>query len=80
MNNDFPHVFPYHYEKSALVTAMPARVFAYADDQKRLSSHMNQSSWKMGGGRMLIELVPRRLELVNAKSRKLHCDRLSPAA
>ena len=32
------------------------RVFAYVDEHTRLASHMSQSSWKMGGGRMAIEL------------------------
>lgn len=43
-----------HYERSAPVMAPPADVFAFVDDQSRLSSHMSQSSWMMGGGRMEI--------------------------
>ena len=43
---------PHHNESSAVVPASPERVFAHIDDHERLSSHMNQSSWRMGGGRM----------------------------
>ena len=43
---------PHHHESSAVVSASPARVFALIDDHERLSSHMSQSSWRMGGGRM----------------------------
>jgi len=45
-----------HDERSALVQCPVDRVFAYVDDSTRLASHMRQSSWKMGGGRMAIEL------------------------
>ena len=44
-----------HYEQSASVNARPEVVFAYADDQRNFSSHMNQSSWMMGGGKMITE-------------------------
>jgi polyketide cyclase/dehydrase/lipid transport protein len=45
-----------HYEQSALISASPDSVFAYVDDQTRLSSRMNRPSWRMGGGRMEIQL------------------------
>ena len=48
--------FSDHFEASALVAAPADRVFAYADDPARLSSHMSKSSWMMGGGRMETEL------------------------
>lgn len=41
-----------HYEDSILITANPEAVFKYADDHSNLSSHMNKSSWMMGGGKM----------------------------
>lgn len=41
-----------HYEDSVLVPADAEKVFAFIDDHTRLSSHMNTSSWMMGGGRM----------------------------
>ncbi len=44
-----------HYEESALINARAKDVFAYVDDHSRLSSHMSQSSWMMGGGRMKTE-------------------------
>jgi hypothetical protein len=49
-------MFPHHYESSAFVPADPDRVFAYADNHTQLSSHMRESSWKMGGGRMRIDV------------------------
>src|SRR5262249_8204884 len=45
------------------------RVFAHVDDHTRLSTHMNQSSWKMGGGRMAIELDAGRGQHVGAHIR-----------
>jgi hypothetical protein len=39
-----------------VISASPEQVFAFVDDQSRLSSHMSESSWMMGGGRMTIEL------------------------
>jgi hypothetical protein len=44
-----------HYETKSAINASAEKVFAHVDDQARLSSHMSQSSWKMGGGRMVIE-------------------------
>ena len=45
-----------HYEVSVSVAAPPAQVFAFADDHASFSSHMNKSSWMMGGGRMEVVL------------------------
>jgi hypothetical protein len=45
-----------HYETSAFVPSPVDRVFTHLDDHTRLSSHMSKSSWKMGGGRMEINL------------------------
>jgi len=52
MANQSLNPLPHHDESSALVSASPERVFALIDDHERLSSHMSQSSWQMGGGRM----------------------------
>ena len=41
-----------HYEQSAIISAPPAEVFSYVDDHANFSSHMNKSSWMMGGGKM----------------------------
>ena len=47
---------PYHHEDSAFVDAPSRVLFDYIDDHERLSSHMSESSWMMGNGRMKIEL------------------------
>lgn len=44
-----------HYEESVVVGAEPQSVFAYADNPLNFSSHMNKSSWMMGGGSMKTE-------------------------
>ncbi|MFA5937782.1 MAG: hypothetical protein WC809_00380 [Sinimarinibacterium sp.] len=53
-------VTPVAYAKrvvhSGLVRADAETLFSYLDDHRRLSGHMTESSWKMGGGRMTIEL------------------------
>ena len=47
---------PRHFEGSAFIDASPEDVFAFVDDHSRFSSHMNESSWMMAGGRMSVEL------------------------
>lgn len=44
-----------HYENSTVITSTPESIFAYADNHNNFSSHMNQSSWMMGGGKMETE-------------------------
>ena len=51
---------PHHDESSVLVAASPERVFALIDNHEHLLSHMSQSSWRMGGGRMTTILDERR--------------------
>jgi hypothetical protein len=46
---------PLHEETSVEVEATPEALFERLDDHSRLSSHMQQSSWMMGGGSMRIE-------------------------
>ena len=58
-----------HYEYKSDVPAPAEAVFAYADDQSRLSSHMSESSWKMGGGKMTIESDEARGQAVGSKIR-----------
>ncbi len=41
-----------HYEDSVYIPVSPKELFVYVDDHKNFSSHMNKSSWMMGGGRM----------------------------
>lgn len=45
-----------HYEESLLVPADVVEVFDYIDDHSRFSSHMNKSSWMMGGGKMDVSM------------------------
>ncbi len=54
MNSAKPKIYGRHYWDSILIHAGAAEVFAYIDDHARFSSHMNESSWMMGGGRMNI--------------------------
>lgn len=44
-----------HYEESELIEGFPESVFAYVDDHANFSSHMSESSWMMGGGKMKVE-------------------------
>ena len=60
-------MFSDHFETSAFVAAPADSVFAYADDPARLSSHMSESSWMMGGGRMEIELDAGRGQTVGSR-------------
>jgi hypothetical protein len=48
--------FTKHFEKTLEVDATPEAVFNFVDDHERFSSHMNSSSWMMGGGGMTVEL------------------------
>ena len=45
-----------HREGVALIAGTPDEVFAFADDHARFASHMSESSWMMGGSRMLVEV------------------------
>lgn len=60
---------PLHYESSALLQATAERVFDYADDHLRLSSHMRESSWMMGGGQMGVEFDGGRGQQVGSRIR-----------
>jgi hypothetical protein len=46
---------PRHCERTILIAAPPEGIFDFVDDHSRLSSHMNESSWMMGGGCMTVE-------------------------
>ena len=41
-----------HYEDSVSIPIEATKLFAFIDNHARLSSHMNKSSWMMGGGKM----------------------------
>lgn len=49
-------MFARHDEYVGDVRASPAEVFSVLDDQLRLSAHMTKRSWKMGWGKMDIDL------------------------
>ena len=59
----------HRYESSAIVPAPVDRVFAHIDDYARLSSHMSESSWMMGGGKMKFEFDTTRGQAVGSKIR-----------
>jgi hypothetical protein len=58
-----------HYEAAALIPAPADQVFEYADDQRRLSSHMSRSSWRMAGSQMNIEFDRGRGQEVGSRIR-----------
>jgi len=60
---------PRHYEGNAIVGAPIEDVFNHIDDHSRLSSHMNRSSWMMGGGRMDIQVDEGRGQKIGSKIR-----------
>ncbi len=62
-------MLPFHCESSGLVKSPVAQVFAHIDDPMRLSSHMAESSWKLGGGRMETELDEGRGQKVGSRIR-----------
>jgi hypothetical protein len=45
-------MFVFHEELTGFIDASIAEVFAALDDHTRLSSHMNERSWRMGWGTM----------------------------
>ena len=47
--------YAHHTEARVTVSAAPAEVFAFLDDQEALGAHMTQSSAMMAGGRMIYE-------------------------
>ena len=49
-------LFPFHSERTRIVTASADAVFSHLDDHNRLAGHMSQSSWLMAGSRMTIEI------------------------
>src|SRR5215475_8910931 len=61
--------FMHHYETSAFVEAPGEQLFAELDDHEHLSSHMSQSSWMLGGGRMRIEFDDGRGKRIGSRIR-----------
>src|SRR5262245_32907090 len=58
-----------HYESQADVAASAAEVFDHLDDHARLAAHMSESSWKMGGGKMTVEVDDRAGKVVGSHIR-----------
>ncbi|OGH20773.1 MAG: hypothetical protein A3D74_05620 [Candidatus Levybacteria bacterium RIFCSPHIGHO2_02_FULL_37_13] len=58
-----------HYEENILIPASPEEVFIYADDHTNFSSHMNKSSWMMGGGKMTTHPDDRNFQKVGSHLR-----------
>jgi len=56
MNHLEKAVLARHHESGVLIRAPAEDVFAYVDDHAHLSSHMSESSWMMGGGRMSVSV------------------------
>jgi len=52
MQPDNTKIYKRHHQDSKLIPADAMEVFVFIDDHTRLSSHMNKSSWMMGGGRV----------------------------
>jgi hypothetical protein len=45
-----------HYEEAIILKASQREVFTFVDDHRNFSSHMNKSSWMMGGGKFTTEI------------------------
>jgi hypothetical protein len=60
---------PYKFEREAFVSIAPEVLFAHLDDHYRLSSHMSESSWMMGGGKMMIEMDAAKGKAVGSRIR-----------
>lgn len=56
MANGQRRIYSRHSEQSGDVEATVEDLFQYLDDHRRLSSHMSQSSWRMGGGQMSLDV------------------------
>jgi len=55
MNDRSIRMFPFHQETSAVLRAPVDAAFAYLDDFRKLSAHMEKSSAMMMGSKMTIE-------------------------
>jgi hypothetical protein len=45
-----------HREGAVSMAATAEEVFAFIDDHSRFVSHVSQSSWMIGGGRMVVDV------------------------
>ncbi len=55
-----------HYEDSMFIPTSPRELFTYADDHKNFSSHMNKSSWMMGGGSMNTQVDSKKFQEIGS--------------
>lgn len=55
-----------HYENSAVIPTSANEIFAYADNHTNFSSHMNKSSWMMGGGSMNTHIDDKKFQEVGS--------------
>jgi hypothetical protein len=62
-------MLPLHHECSGLVPSPLDQVFAHVDDNRRLSSHMSEPSWRTGWGRMETEVDEGRGQAVGSRIR-----------
>ena len=60
---------PRRYESTGVVRAPVDRVFALLDDHARLSAHMSKPSWKLGGGRMVVQFDEGRGQALGSRIR-----------
>jgi hypothetical protein len=58
---------PMQHASEGVVPASVDRVFAHLDDHARLVSHMERSSWMLGGGYMHVELDAARGQAVGSR-------------
>lgn len=63
--------YPYVQETRVEIHAPAHDVFDFVDDHSRLSSHMSQRSWMMGGGAMALETDAGHAKVVGSRL-KLH--------
>lgn len=61
--------FPLHYESAVTLNASPETAFAYLDDFRKLSAHMEESSAMMMGSKMKISTDGRDGRAVGSKVR-----------
>ena len=59
-------MFDRHYEDFAEIKASAPDIFAFIDDHAQFSSHMNESSWMMGGGQMSTRVDERKGQAVGS--------------
>ena len=59
--------YPFSAETRVVVDASPVEVFAFLDDHRNLSAHMEQLSWIMMRSRMDIHLDERGTRTVGSK-------------